>query len=119
LSRGRLRPRHDNLEELKDFAAKMYTSFFVQPKICNYNDKVQFTLLSINTVPSNKFGIRVSCDLYFCLVIVRLLSTDSCQINSNYKSCEAFIHNFHYLFIIIRWNYHTKFFLKIIFEVVG
>jgi hypothetical protein len=34
--RGRSRPRQHNLEDVKDFAAKVYTTFFVQPKICNY-----------------------------------------------------------------------------------
>jgi hypothetical protein len=37
--------------------------------------------MGLNTVPSNKFGIKVGCDLYlFCLLTVgRLFGTDSCQ----------------------------------------
>jgi hypothetical protein len=34
--RGRLWPRRYNFEEVKDFMAKVCTTFFVQPKICNY-----------------------------------------------------------------------------------
>jgi hypothetical protein len=51
--RGRSRPRQHNLEDVKDFAAKVYTTFFVQPKICNYVVHIKrtskFTSLSINT----------------------------------------------------------------------
>jgi hypothetical protein len=51
-------------------------------------------------LPLVKINTRISdTPCIFCLVTIgRHLSTDSCQINSNYKSCEVFIYNFYNIF---------------------
>jgi hypothetical protein len=71
--REKLSPRplaaeSDNLEEVKDFAAKVYTTFFVQPKICNYIHIIKRTSKSYFTV--NKYVLsRPSKSERFFLIV--------------------------------------------------
>jgi hypothetical protein len=75
--REKLSPRplaaeSDNLEEVKDFAAKVYTTFFVQPKICNYYKMNKQNDVYFNFVTAAKLHFAACFRYAKCSFRVRL-----------------------------------------------